>query len=167
MYPDVFIEFVYHQKEYGNVSVLPTHLFFYGLPLNEEITINIEEGKTLILKLLANGHPDPEGNSTVFFELNGQPREVIIPNQKIESSSKNRKQADLGNPKHIGSPMPGMIVQINFKAGEKVKKGDALITLEAMKMETTIYAEEDASIGKILIEKGDTVKTKDLLVIYE
>jgi len=167
MYPDVFVQYAEHRREYGDVSVIPTPTCFYGLPMNEEIALNIEEGKTLIIKLVAISPADEEGNCAVFFELNGQPREVVIPNNKIASSVEKRAQAESGNLKHVGSPMPGMIVNVKVKAGDEVKKNDPLLTMEAMKMETTIYAEHDAIIAEVLIKAGESVKTKDLLISYK
>ncbi|MCM8529242.1 MAG: pyruvate carboxylase, partial [Lentisphaeraceae bacterium] len=166
MYPQVFKDYAFHQKDFGNVSVIPTDVYLYGIPLNEEIAIDIEEGKTLIIKLVAVSPANEEGNCTVFFELNGQPREVIIPNKKVAASVQTRPQAEAGNINHIGAPMPGMIVSVKVKAGDKVEKNDPLVTMEAMKMETTIYAEQDGEIGEVLVKAGDNVKTKDLLITY-
>ena len=167
MYPQVFKDYAFHQKDYGDVSVIPTDVYLYGIPLNEEVAIDIQEGKTLIIKLVAVSQANEEGNCTVFFELNGQPREVIIPNKKVAATVQTRPQAEAGNINHIGAPMPGMIVSVKAKAGEKVAKNDPLITMEAMKMETTIYAEQDGEIDEVLVKAGDNVKTKDLLVTYK
>ena len=167
MYPQVFKDYAFHMKDYGNVSVIPTDAYLYGIPLNEEVAIDIEEGKTLIIKLVAVSPANEEGNCTVFFELNGQPREVIIPNKKVAASVQTRPQAENGNINHVGAPMPGMIVSVKVAAGDKVEKNDPLITMEAMKMETTIYAEQDGEIGEVLVKAGDNVKTKDLLITYK
>ncbi|MCM8539298.1 MAG: pyruvate carboxylase [Lentisphaeraceae bacterium] len=167
MYPQVFKDYAMHQKDYGNVSVIPTDAFLYGIPINEEVAIDIEEGKTLIIKLVAVSQPNDEGNCTVFFELNGQPREVIVPNKKIAATVQSRPQAEAGNLNQIGAPMPGMIVSVKVKTGDKVEKNAPLVTMEAMKMETTIYAEQDGEVDQVLVKAGDNVKTKDLLITYK
>lgn len=167
MYPEVFSNFAEHKKEFGNVSVIPTDVFFYGAPLNEEISIDIEEGKTLIIKLVAISPPNAEGECKVFYELNGQPRDVIIANKQIAASVQVRPQAEAGNVNQVGAPMPGMIVAVKVAAGDKVEKNDPLITMEAMKMETTIYAEQDGVIGEVTVKTGENVKTKDLLITYK
>lgn len=167
MYPEVFSSYAEHKKEFGNVSVIPTDVFFYGAPLNEEISIDIEEGKTLIIKLVAISPPNAEGECKVFYELNGHPRDVIIANKQIAASVQVRPQAETGNVNHVGAPMPGMIVAVKVAAGDKVEKNDPLITMEAMKMETTIYAEQDGVIGEVTVKTGENVKTKDLLITYK
>jgi pyruvate carboxylase len=167
MYPEVFTKYAMHRRDYGDVSVIPTDVFFYGLPLGEEVSLNIEEGKTLIIKLVAISQADDEGNCKVFFELNGQPRDVVVPNKKVAATVNTRPQADETNTNHVGSPMPGMIVKIMAAAGDKVERNDPLLTMEAMKMETTIYAEQDGEIAEVLIKAGENVKTKDLLIIFK
>lgn len=167
MYPDVFIKYAEHRKKYEDVSVIPTDVFFYGPPMNEEIYIDIEEGKTLIFKLVAISPANAEGNCTVFFELNGQPREVVIANRKATASVTSHPKAEEGNIKHIGAPMPGMIVNVKVKAGDKVTKNDPLMVMEAMKMETTIYAEHDGEIGQILVKAKECVNARDLLIVYK
>ena len=167
MYPEVFIEYAIHHRNYGNISKIPTDVNFYGLPFGEEVSIDIEEGKTLIIKLIAISQPNEEGNCKVFFELNGQPRDVLIPNKKIAASVSVRAQADETNVNHVGAPMPGMIVKCMVAPGDKVEKNDPLLTMEAMKMETTIYAEQEGEIGEVTVKAGDNVKTKDLLIVFK
>ena len=167
MYPDVFIQYAEHRKKYDDVSVIPTDVFFYGLPMNEEVTLDIEEGKTLILKLVAISPVNAEGNCTVFLELNGQPREVVIPNRKVTASVIKRPQAEEGNIKHVGAPMPGMIVNVKVAVGDKVAKNDPLMIMEAMKMEATIYAEHDGEISQVLVKARDCVEAGDLLIVYK
>lgn len=167
MYPDVFIKYAEHRKKYDDVSVIPTDVFFYGLPMNEEVAIDIEEGKTLIFKLVAISPVNAEGNCTIFFELNGQPREVVIANRKVAASVTRRPQAEEGNIKHVGAPMPGMIVHVKVAVGDKVVKNDPLLVMEAMKMEATIYAEHDGEIDQILVKKRDSVEARDLLIVYK
>ncbi|KKO19993.1 MAG: pyruvate carboxylase [Candidatus Brocadia sp.] len=167
MYPEVFIQYAEHRKKYDDVSVIPTDVFFYGLPINEEVFIEIEEGKTLIFKLIAISPANEEGNCTVFFEYNGQPREVVIANRKITASVIKRPQAEDDNAKHVGAPMPGMVVNIKIAAGDTVSKNDPLLIMEAMKMETTVYAEHDGVIGQVLVKAKERVEAKDLLIVYK
>ncbi len=167
MYPDVFIQYAEHRKKYDDVSVIPTDVFFYGLPMNEEVTIDIEEGKSLIFKLIAISPPNVEGNCTIFFELNGQPREVVIANRKVAASVIRRPRAEEGNIKHVGAPMPGMIVNVKVAVDRKVAKNDPLLIMEAMKMEATIYTEHDGEIGQVLVKAKDCVEAGDLLIVYK
>ncbi|MCF6149773.1 MAG: pyruvate carboxylase [Candidatus Kuenenia sp.] len=167
MYPAVFLQYAEHRKKYEDVSVIPTDVFFYGLPMHEEISIDIEEGKTLILKLVAISPANEDGNCTVFFELNGQPREVVIANRKVAALITRRPRIEEGNLKHVGAPMPGMVVKVKITAGDKVVKNDPLLIMEAMKMEATIYAEHDGEIGQILVKPKDSVEAGDLLVVYK
>jgi pyruvate carboxylase len=167
MYPGVFIQYAEHRKKYDDVSVIPTDVFFYGLPLDEEVSIDIEEGKSLIFKLVAISPPNDEGNCTVFFEINGQPRIVVVANRKMAASVTRRPQAEEGNLKHIGAPMPGLIVNVKVAAGDKVAKNDPLMIMEAMKMEATIYAEHDGEIDRVLVKVRDHVEAKDLLIVYK
>ncbi|MDN3515770.1 MAG: pyruvate carboxylase [Candidatus Brocadia sp.] len=167
MYPDIFIQYAEHKKKYDDVSVIPTDVFFYGLPMNEEVTFDIEEGKTLIFKLVAISPVNEEGNCTVFFEFNGQPREVVIANRKIAASIIKRPQAEEGNAKHIGAPMPGMVVNVKVKAHDKISKNDPLLIMEAMKMEATVYAEHDGEISQVLVKARESVEARDLLIIYK
>jgi len=153
-----------------NMMMFPLSLrtsFFYGLPMNEEVTIEIEEGKTLIFKLVAISPVNNEGNCTVFFEFNGQPREVVIANRKVSASVIKRPQAEEENTKHIGAPMPGMIVNVKVAADDKVIKNDPLLIMEAMKMEATVYAEHDGIISQVLVKAKDSVEARDLLIIYK
>lgn len=167
MYPDVFIQYAEHRKKYDDVSVIPTDVFFFGLPMNEEVTIEIEEGKTLIFKLVAISPVNVEGNCTVFFEFNGQPREVVIANRKVAATVIKRLQSEEGNAKHVGAPMPGMVVNVKVAAGDKVSKNDPLLIMEAMKMEATIYAEHDGEIGQVLVKAKECVEARDLLIVYK
>lgn len=167
MYPDIFIAYAEHRKKYDDVSIIPTDVFFYGLPMSEEVAIDIEEGKTLILKLVAISPVNADGNCTVFFELNGQPREIVIANRKVAASVIKRPQAEDGNTKHVGAPMPGMIVNVKVAIDDKVSKNDPLLIMEAMKMEATVYAEHDGEIGQVLVKKRDCVEAKDLLIVYK
>jgi pyruvate carboxylase len=167
LYPRVFEDFAAHQLKYGEVSILPTPNFFYGLEPGEEIAVDIEQGKTLIIKFLTIGNPHADGTRTVFFELNGQPREVTIVDKSVETDTVKAVKADPANGNHVGSTMPGMVVAAAVKPGDNVKKGQKLLTLEAMKMETMINAEKEGKIAEVLVRSGSQVDTGDLLVVFE
>jgi pyruvate carboxylase len=164
MYPQVFADFAKHQREYSDVSVLPTPAFFYGLKLGEEINISIEEGKSLIVRLINVSAPDKDGRRTVNFELNGMTREATITDKKISPQTKARVKADLADPLQVGAPIPGLVATIAVSVGQKVVKGDKLLMMEAMKMQTTVYAPVDGVIESIPCALGETVESKDLLV---
>jgi pyruvate carboxylase len=167
LYPKVFEEFAAHQLKYSDTSVVPTPVFFYGQQPGEEIAVDIEAGKRLIVKFLTVGDPHPDGKRTVFFELNGQPRDVTVVDKSLEPDRPANVKAEPGNPHHVGAAMPGMVVTVAVQPGNLVKKGQKLLSLEAMKMETNLYAERDGRIGQVLIRPGMQVSTGDLLVTFE
>ena len=138
MYPKVFVEYAAHLKQYSDVSPVPTDVFFYGLDKGGETEVEIETGKTLFIKLAAVSEPNEEGRRTLFFELNGSPREVTVVDRSLAVEVKRRMKADPDNLHHLGSPMPGMVVEVKVKAGQQVQEGEKLIVLEAMKMEMTL-----------------------------
>ena len=164
MYPQVFADFMKHRREFSDVSVLPTPAFFYGLFQREEITFAIEEGKTLIVRLVTVSEPDKDGRRTVTYELNGLTREAFISDKKIAPQAKSRPKADLTDPLQVAAPIPGLIAAISVTVGTKVAKGDKLLMMEAMKMQTTVYAAVDGVVDAINVQLGDTVQSKDLLV---
>ena len=164
MYPDVHAAFFQHLRDYENVSVLPTPAFFYGLEIGEEISVEIEQGKTLIIKLITIGEPNKDGYRTVTFELNGRAREAEILDTSIQAESPHRKKADPADPKQIGAPIPGVVSSLNVTVGHKVEKGEKLATLEAMKMQTSLYAHEAGTVEEICVHVGDSVDSKDLLL---
>ncbi|PXV65749.1 pyruvate carboxylase [Sinimarinibacterium flocculans] len=166
MYPKVFHDYAEHRSHFGDVSVLPTPAFFYGLQEGEEISVDLEPGKTLLIKLQGSAEVPEEGIVKLFFELNGQPRVVRVPKAGATAKAEHPKAED-GNPRHIGAPMPGMVVAVAVKPGQKVKKGDPLLSIEAMKMETQIRAESDATIADVKVSRGTTVNARDLLVVLE
>jgi pyruvate carboxylase len=167
LYPRVFAEFAAHQQAYSDMSVLPTPVFFYGMEPAEEIGVDIEPGKTLIIKFLTVGDPHADGLRTVFFELNGQPREVMVLDRSLGEVAKKRPKAEPGNPLHVGAPMPGLLVSVAVSAGEEVAAGQKLATLEAMKMETTVYAERAGKVAEVLVPPGTQVEGGDLLLRFE
>ena len=167
IYPKVFLDYKRFQEQFGDVSVLDTMTFFYGLRLGEEIEVEIEHGKTLIIKLVSISKPQPNGNRIVYFELNGQPREVMIKDRNIKTATAARRKADKDDIHQIGATMPGTVVKVLVSEGEKVKKGDHLLITEAMKMETTVQAPFDGTVKAIYVESGDTIEKDDLLIELE
>lgn len=167
LYPKVFDEYVAHVQEFGDVSLLPTPIFFYGPSLGEEFSVDIESGKRLIIKFLAVGEPRPDGVRTVFFELNGQPREVEIVDRSIETKAVKRLKADPADPTQIAAAMPGMVIGVVVSQGTRVTKGQKLLSLEAMKMETVINADRDGEIAQLLVQSGSQVESGDLLLVLK
>jgi pyruvate carboxylase len=164
MYPEVFAAFTKFGREFGDVSVLPTPAFFYGLKPGEEIAVEIEQGKTLFIKLVNLGPADKDGRRIVFFELNGMPREVTILDKSLQTVKKARRKADPAKPLEVGAPIPGMVTSVGPGNGARVAKGDKLLTLEAMKMQTTLYAPADGLVEEVFVTAGDAVDAGDLLV---
>ncbi|HEX4121182.1 MAG TPA: pyruvate carboxylase [Verrucomicrobiae bacterium] len=164
MYPEVFAEFVRFARDYSDVGVLPTPAFFYGLKPGEEISVDIEEGKTLFIKLSHVGDVDKDGRRVVTFELNGMTREAAITDRSVQAKVKARPKADPADAMQVGAPIPGLITSVAVSVGTKVSKGDKLLTLEAMKMQSTIYASGDGTVDGIFAQIGDTVESKDLLM---
>ncbi|MDP9837364.1 pyruvate carboxylase [Neorhizobium huautlense] len=166
MYPKVFTDFALASDTYGPVSVLPTHAYFYGMADGEELLADIEKGKTLVIVNQAASAPDAQGMVTVFFELNGQPRRIKVPDRNRTSASAVRRKAEAGNAAHLGAPMPGVVSTVAVSAGQTVQAGDVLLSIEAMKMETALHAEKDGTISEVLVKAGDQIDAKDLLIVY-
>ncbi|CAN5878012.1 pyruvate carboxylase [soil metagenome] len=164
LYPRVFPDLAAHQRAYSDTSVLPTPAFFFGPEIGVETPVEIEPGKTLIVKLLAVGEPHPDGKRTVFFELNGQPREVVITDRSLASAVREAPKADPGDPNQIASPLPGLVVGVAVSPGDPVRKGQKLLSIEAMKMETTLYAERPGRVAEVLASVGLQVETGELLI---
>jgi pyruvate carboxylase len=167
LYPKVYQEYTAHVRNYSDTSRLPTPVFFYGQELGEEITVDIEEGKTLIIKFLTVSEPHADGTRTVFFELNGQPRDVSVVDHSLEATAAKAVKADPADPKQVGASMPGMVVTVAVKPGDKVAKGQKLFTLEAMKMETTLSSDVQGKVAEVLVKPGSRVETGDLLLRVE
>ena len=167
MYPKVFIDYMERHKIYGPVRALPTKTFFYGMEPGEEITAEIDPGKTLEIRLQAVGETDDKGDVRVFFELNGQPRIIRVPNRLIKSQTASNPKAEEGNNAHVGAPMPGVIAGVTVSKGQSVNEGDLLLTIEAMKMETGLHAERDAVIKAVHVSTGSQIDAKDLLIEFE
>jgi len=164
MYPKVYLDYMGRRRNYGPVRQLPTPTFFYGMEIGEEVFIDIEAGKTLVIRLLTVGETDDEGMAKVFFELNGQPRTAVVPNRSVQASLKTHPKAEDGNPNHVAAPMPGVIGSIAAEEGKRVRAGDLLLTIEAMKMETAIRAEQGGVVKQLHVKPGAQVDAKDLLI---
>ncbi len=167
MYPKVFADYMERHAIYGPVRTLPTPVFFYGMEPGQEISAEIDPGKTLEIRLQAVGETNDEGQVRVFFELNGQPRTVRVPNRRVGGDTASRPKAIESNADHIGAPMPGVVASVAVTVGQTVAEGDLILTIEAMKMETGIYADRDATVSAVHITPGAQIDAKDLLVELE
>lgn len=164
LYPKVFLDYQKKYEMYGSISVLDTPTFLYGMRLGEEIQVEIEQGKTLIVKLVSIGEPQKDGTRVVYFELNGQPREVHIKDESVQTSVIAKQKVDPANRGHIGATMPGTVIKVLVEKGEKVNKGDHLMITEAMKMETTVQAPFSGTIKEIHVQASEAISTGDLLL---
>src|SRR5712672_1158125 len=164
LYPDVFLKYDKFRQAYADVSVLPTPAFFYGLKSGEEITIEIEPGKTLIVKFLTASEPHPDGTRTLYFELNGQPREVNVRDKALRVIERAHPKADPAEAGQVGAPTAGVVTGIAVQTNQSVERGAKLMTLEAMKMQSNIYAPVSGRVTKLLVAPGQNVEAKDLLV---
>ena len=167
MYPKVFLDYMTRHKTYGPVRSLPTKAFFYGMDPGEEITVELDPGKNIEVRLQAVGETTDDGEVKVFFELNGQPRVIRVANRAIKAKVAAKPKAAEGNPAHIGAPMPGSIASVAVVAGQKVNAGDLLLTIEAMKMETGIHADRAAVVKALHVQPGSMIEAKDLLIELE
>ena len=167
LYPEVFKKFADTRRKHATVGVLPTPVFFYGLDMDGECIFDIEPGKRLIVKFLTLGEPQPNGMRTVFFELNGQPREVRVRDRSLQAARPPARKASSGNPGHVGAPTPGLVTGLFVSAGDEVEANAKLLTLEAMKMQSTIYAPEAGQVVEVLVDAGSRVQSKDLLLVLE
>jgi pyruvate carboxylase len=165
MYPRVWLDYAAERVHYGDVSVLPTSVFFYGMEPRQEISVSLERGKTLIVLYVTTSEPHEDGTRTVYFELNGQPRSVRVPDKSQVAKRPPQRKAEPGNPLQLGAPMPGTVATISTALGRKIARGDILATLEAMKMETAVRAESDGEVVEILATPGQQVDAKDLLIV--
>ncbi len=166
LYPKVFEEGLQFWREYGDVSVVPTPLFFYGMKQGEEVTIEIDRGKTLLIRLLSIGAPDENGKRVVFFKLNGQTRNIEVADRSIKVEKREHQKVDPDNEKQIGAPLQGMLSKVLVKADEKVNRNQPLFVIEAMKMETVITAPFDGVVAKVVLGQGELVNTNDLIIQF-
>jgi pyruvate carboxylase len=167
MYPNVFLKFAKARETWGDVDVLPTPQFFYGLKKGDEISIELEPGKILFVRMLTVGDARPDGYRTVFFELNGQPREVEIRDKSLKAAGTSRAKADPAKSGEVGAPIPGAVTVLHVKSGQHVKKGDRLLVMEAMKMQSTVYAPVSGTIKKVTVSAHENVEARDLLMVIE
>ena len=164
MYPKVFTDYARRHRQYGPVRALPTPIFFYGMEPGDETHVEIDPGVTLEVRLQAVSETHEDGEVRVFFELNGQPRVIRVPDRKVAGAAARRPKADPGDEAHVGAPMPGVVASVAVAQGQKVTKGDLLLTIEAMKMETGLHAERDATVAALHVAPGAQIDAKDLLV---
>jgi pyruvate carboxylase len=164
MYPDVFAQFAAFRQTYGDISVVPTQAFLYGLKPGQEISVEIEEGKTLFIRLLHIADLDKTGYRTLTFELNGRPRESVVRDNSFEIAVKSRPKADPADPRQVAAPIGGIVSALHVSVGAKVVKGDRLAVVEAMKMLTSVYAPVSGVVAEVHAAVGDSVQGKDLLV---
>ncbi len=164
MYPQVFTDYVRSRRQYGDMTVVPTSVFFYGMKSGQEINIDLEAGNTQIIRFLGLSEHHDDGLRTVFFEVNGQPRQINVTDSAYEVSRPKPPKADPADPGQVGAPMPGLIVQINVASGDTVRAGEVLMIIEAMKMQTSVRAERDSTVGAVKVEPGQQVDVKDLLL---
>ncbi|MEO1140224.1 MAG: biotin/lipoyl-containing protein, partial [Pseudomonadota bacterium] len=167
MYPKVFDDYMERHMVYGPVRTLPTRTFFYGMETGEEISAEIDPGKTLEIRMVSVGETHEDGEARVFFELNGQPRTIRVPDRRVKDTVAARPKAEVGNANHLGAPMPGAVATVAVQAGQEVKMGDLLLTIEAMKMETGLHAERDAVVKSVHVQPGSQIDAKDLLVEFD
>ena len=167
MYPEVFTKFAQSHQQYGDLEALPTPQFFYGMKRGEEIAVEIEPGKSLILKFQTTSDPHPDGTRTVFFDLNGQPREVVVRDRSLIAVTASRLKADPAHPGHVGAPIPGSVSSVAVEVGQVIKKGERLLVMEAMKMQTTVYSPVAGKVTQKLVNAGQQVDSKDLLLVIE
>jgi pyruvate carboxylase len=147
------------------VAKLPTAAFFYGLEPGQEVSIELERGKTLIVRYVTRSEPHEDGTRTAFFELNGQPRAVRVIDRSVVPTRPPQRKIEAGNVHHIGAPMPGTVATIAVTVGQKVASGEVVLTLEAMKMQTAVRAEIDGEVSEVLARVSSQVDAKDLLVV--
>lgn len=167
LYPKVMEEYYKAVELYGDLSVLDTPSFLYGLRIGEEIEVEIEKGKTLIIKLVSIGEAEHDGTRVIYFEFNGQPREVVIQDLTVEADGTIAVKANPNDPNQIGATMPGTVLKVVVSKGSRVKRGDHLLITEAMKMETTVQAPKDGIVKEIYAKEGDAISTGDLLLELE
>ncbi|HLX63215.1 MAG TPA: pyruvate carboxylase [Planctomycetota bacterium] len=167
LYDKVFNDFAAARKLYGDPAPIPTKNFLFGMDIDEEIKVEIEPGKTLIVKLISIAEPAKDGTRKVYFELNGMPREAVVRDKLAKTAAVVKRKAEPDNPHHVGAAMPGLIAEVKVSKGSEVKKNDVLMVLEAMKMQVNVAAPKDGVIREVPLKKGDIVEAGDLLAVFE
>ena len=167
MYPKVYEDFCRHRKEYGYITRMGSHVFFNGMALGETNKINIEDGKTLVIKYLGLGDHNDDGTINVQFELNGMRREVAVRDPNASEKTRQVVQADESDPRQVGASIPGMVSKIHVQPGDTVEENQVLMTIEAMKMETAVTARTAGKVREIRVKEGQTVKAKELLMLLD
>jgi pyruvate carboxylase len=167
MYPDVFLKYARAHQMYGDVDVIPTPQFFYGMERGTDVAVELEAGKALVIKFQTVSEPHPDGTRTVFYELNGQPREITVRDRSLEVREEAKPKADPNQPGQIGAPIPGVVSTVAVQLGQQLKKGDRLLVMEAMKMQSTVYAPVAGTVKQLLVQPGQHVDAKDLLLSIE
>lgn len=166
LYPKVYEDYCEHFQMYNDVTRLESHVYFYGLRKGEETYLNIGEGKQLLIKYLEEGEPDENGIRTLTFQVNGMLRTVKIQDKNLEIKADRKLKADKTNPQHLGSSIPGTVGKVLVKEGDAVTENMPLLTVEAMKMETTVVSKITGTVDKIYVQQGDTVSQDDLLISF-
>ena len=167
IYPKVFSDYVERYHKYGDLSILDTPTYFFGMKPGEEIRVNVEPGKMLLVRLDNITKPDGDGNREIQFELNGMPRELKIHDKHVAESATTSRKADKDVPGEVGATLSGSVVKLLADKGASVKKGQPVIVTEAMKMETTITAPIDGIISEIHVKAGQRIESGDLLMVIE
>ena len=166
LYPKVYEDYCEHFQMYNDVTRLESHVYFYGLRKGEETYLNIGEGKQLLIKYLEEGEPDENGVRTLTFQVNGMLRTVKIQDKNLEIKADRKLKADKTNPQHLGSSIPGTVGKVLVKEGDAVTENMPLLTVEAMKMETTVVSKITGTVDKIYVQQGDSVSQDDLLMSF-
>jgi pyruvate carboxylase len=167
LYPKVFTEAYNKHVKYGNVMNIPTKNFFYGMEIGEEIMVELDRGKNILVSLVSVGEPDENGVVGIFFKVNGQLRNVDIKDNSIKVTKIENVKTEPSNPKQIGAPLQGLLSSVLVKKGEKIKKNQPLFVIEAMKMETTVTASEEGEVEKIQLHGGALVNSEDLVLVLK
>ena len=167
MYPKVYEDFCRHRKEYGYITRMGSHVFFNGMALGETNKINIEDGKTLVIKYLGLGDHNDDGTINVQFELNGMRREVAVRDPNASEKTRQVVQADESDPRQVGASIPGMVSKLHVQPGDTVEENQVLMTIEAMKMETAVTARTAGKVREIRVKEGQAVKAKELLMLLD
>uniref|UniRef100_UPI0035933BA7 biotin/lipoyl-containing protein n=1 Tax=Pricia sp. TaxID=2268138 RepID=UPI0035933BA7 len=167
LYPKVFTEAYNNHVKFGNVVNIPTKNFFYGMDIGEEIMVELDRGKNVLIALMLKGEPDEGGNVSIFFKINGQLRNVMIQDRSIKVEKTQNVKADADDPKQVGAPLQGLLSSVLVKKGQQVKRNQPLFIIEAMKMETTVTANAEGTVDKVQLEGGSLVNADDLVLLLK